>query len=138
MKKPFSCKAVEEVFDNYSEPLKASLLRLRDLILDEAGKLEGVGEIEETLKWGQPSYIPSITKSGTTIRIDKLKQSEDKYALYVHCQTNLLNIYRDLYPETFEFEKNRAVILNATSEFPEEELRHCIGMALTYHLNKKS
>ncbi|MGH1351391.1 MAG: DUF1801 domain-containing protein [Methyloligellaceae bacterium] len=138
MKKPFSCKAVEDVFDGYSKPVRRNLLRLRELIFDEAAKLEGVGDIEETLKWGQLSYLPSVTKSGTTIRIDKVKASEDKYALYVHCQTNLLNIYRDLYSDVFEFEKNRAVLLDVMQPFPEMELRHCIGMALTYHLNKKS
>ncbi len=117
--------------------MRENLLHLRDLIFDEAEKLEGVGEIEETLKWGQLSYIPSVTKSGTTIRIDKLKNSDVKYAFYVHCQTNLLSVYRDLYGDVLEFEKNRAVILDVNKPVPEAELRHCIGMALTYHIDKK-
>jgi hypothetical protein len=64
--------AVGAVFAAYPKPLKAKLLALRRLILDTAATTTGVGALEETLKWGQPSYLTAATKSGSTIRIDRL------------------------------------------------------------------
>jgi hypothetical protein len=94
----FSDPAVDAVFAAYSKPLKARLLALRRLILDTAKKTEGVGELQETLKWGQPSYLTTATKSGSAIRIDRVKASADQYALYFHCQTGLVATFRELYP----------------------------------------
>jgi hypothetical protein len=74
--------AVDAVFSAYPKPLKPRLLALRRLILDTAKKTEGVGALEETLKWGQPSYLTASTKSGGTIRIDRVKASADQYALF--------------------------------------------------------
>jgi hypothetical protein len=49
--------AVDAVFSAYPKPVKAKLLALRRLIFDTAKATEGVGALEETLKWGQPSYL---------------------------------------------------------------------------------
>jgi hypothetical protein len=69
----FADPAVEAAFDAYPKPLKPKLLALRRLILDTARTTSGVGALEETLKWGQPSYLTPETKSGSTIRIDAIK-----------------------------------------------------------------
>jgi hypothetical protein len=129
--------AVEAVFGAYPEPLKAKLLALRRLILDTAAATEGVGELEETLKWGQPSYLTAATKSGSTIRIDRLKASANQYALYFHCQTDLVETFRELYPKQLTTAGNRAILFNADDDIPEAALRHCLGLALTYHLRKR-
>jgi hypothetical protein len=49
-------------------------MQLRMHILDAASETEGVGELEETLKWGQPSYLTKKPKSGRTIRIGREKK----------------------------------------------------------------
>ena len=41
---------VEAVFNSYPENMKSKLLFLRQLIYDTAASIEGIGEIEETLK----------------------------------------------------------------------------------------
>ena len=134
---------VAAVFDGYPAPLKSRLLRLRELILETASQTEGVGELEETLKWGQPSYLTAKTKSGSTIRIDRLKPCGNKagpdgqYALFFHCQTTLADTFRELYPDEFRIERNRAIVFDADDEIPEAALRHCIALALTYHLKKR-
>jgi hypothetical protein len=128
---------VEAVFNAYPKPLKAKLLALRRLILDTAAATKGVGELEETLKWGQPSYLTSATKSGSTIRIDQLKASANQYAVYFHCQTDLVATFRDLYPNELTYAGNRAVIFNADDAIPEAALRHCVALALTYHLRRR-
>lgn len=62
--------AVDAVFKAYPQPAKTRLLALRRLILATAKATRGVGRIEEALKWGQPSYLTTETKSGSTVRID--------------------------------------------------------------------
>ncbi len=69
--------AVEAVFSTYPKPIKAKLLALRRLIFDTAKTTSGVGALEETLKWGQPSYLTTETKSGSTIRIDRVKPADN-------------------------------------------------------------
>jgi hypothetical protein len=133
----FSDPAVDAVFSAYPKPLKTKLLALRRLIFDTAKTTKGVGELEEILKWGQPSYLTTETKSGSTIRIDRVKSSAGQYAVYFHCQTDLVTTFRELYPNELSYSGNRAVILDADDDIPEAVLRHCLGLALTYHLNKR-
>jgi hypothetical protein len=133
----FSDAAVDAVFSAYPKPIKAKLLALRRLIFDTAKSTKGVGALHETLRWGQPSYLTSETKSGSTIRIDQVKSAAHQYAVYFHCQTNLVEIFRELYPTELSFGGNRSIILNAAEQIPEPALRHCVALALTYHLGKR-
>lgn len=134
MKGPaFSDPAVEAVFAAYPKALRAPLLDLRRLIFAAAAETEGVGELIETLKWRQPSYVTERPKSGSTIRIDAVKGRDDHYAMYVHCQTTLVPTFRELYPDDFTFEGKRALIFSTKDKVPREALKHCIALALTYH-----
>jgi len=133
----FAEPAVEAVFNTYPTRLKTRLLALRRLILETASTTAGVGALQETLKWGQPSYLTTATKSGSTVRIDQVKSAPDCYAVYFHCQTDLVETFRELYPTEFTYGGNRSILLNAKDEIPESALRHCIALALTYHLNKR-
>ena len=128
---------MEAVFAAYPAPVRAKLLALRRLIFDTAKATEGVGALQETLKWGQPSYLTPTTGSGSTIRIDQVKPAADQYAVYFHCQTNLVETFRELYP-AFSYSGNRAILLKVADRLPEAELRHCVALALTYHLSKRS
>ena len=130
-----STSAVEAVFESYPKPVKGKLLALRRLILDTAKATRGVGLVEETLKWGQPSYLTPETKSGSTVRIDQVKAEAGQYAVYFHCQTNLVETFRELYPE-LSYGGNRCILLNAGDKVPEAALRHCVALALTYHKRK--
>jgi hypothetical protein len=133
----FSDPAVGAVFDGYPKPLQARLLALRRLIFETAKTTNGVGALQETLKWGQPSYLTPETKSGSTIRIDRVKSTANQYAVYFHCQTDLVETFRELYPTELNFGGNRSILLDATHELPQAALRHCVALALTYHLNKR-
>ncbi|MGO8911898.1 MAG: DUF1801 domain-containing protein [Bradyrhizobium sp.] len=133
----FSDPAVDAVFGAYPRPIKAKLLALRRLIFDTAKATKGVGRLEETLKWGQPSYLTPETGSGSTIRIDRIKSTANQYAVYFHCQTDLVATFRELYPTEFSYGGNRSIVLNAEDKVPEPALRHCLALALTYHLNKR-
>jgi len=132
----FADPAVAAVFKAYPAGMRKRVLALRELVFDVAAKTEGVGPLTETLKWGQPSYLTEETKSGTTVRIDRLKKAGG-YALYVHCQSGLVPRFRDLYGDTFRYEGKRALLFDIDARLPLAELRHCIGLALTHHLRAK-
>jgi hypothetical protein len=131
--KRFADPAVAAVFKAYPPALRKRLMALRDLVFDVAAKTEGVGPLTETLKWGQPSYLTEKTRSGSTVRIDRLKNG-DGYAVYFHCRSGLVPRFRDLYAGTFRFEGKRALLFAPDERLPRRALRHCLGLALTHHL----
>lgn len=127
---------VQVVFDAFADSVKPQLLVLRDLVFETAVKTDAAGEIVETLKWGQPSYLTIRPKSGSTIRLGVGKSGQP--ALFCHCQTSLISEFRDIYPKVFEFEGNRALVLKDGEALPKAELAHCIALALTYHRRKRA
>ena len=133
----FKNPEVFAVFQDYPHEIKSKLLFLRNLIFEVAKKANGVGELEETLKWGQPSYLTSQTKSGTTILIDKVKSGKHDYAMYFNCQTTLVDTFREMFRDEFEYEGNRALLFKTKDKIATEKLKLCISMALTYHLDKR-
>ena len=132
----FADPRVKAAFDATPAQARKRLLALRALILETAKTTDGVGRIEETLKWGQPSYLTPETGSGTTIRIDGVRGDAGRIALYVHCQTRLIEMFRARYADGLAFEGNRAILLDVDAPLPIEPLRHCIRLALTYHARK--
>ncbi len=135
--KAFSDAKVARVFSEYPKDVRQKLSKLRDLIFSTAKRTPGVGALEETLKWGQPSYLTTETKSGSAIRLDAIRAKPGNYALYFHCQTTLLETFKEKFGPTFRYEGNRALIFSTKDKIPEAELRECIALALTYHAKKK-
>ena len=133
----FASSDVQSDFKAYPPAVRSKLLVLRALVFDTARRTPGAGRLTETLKWGQPSYLTEETGSGTTVRIDRLKAG-DGYAIYFHCQSGLLDHFRELYPDTFTFEGKRALRFGLADRLPVRPLRHCIALALTHHLRKKA
>ncbi|MFL2079686.1 hypothetical protein [Marinilactibacillus psychrotolerans] len=58
---------VKNILGNYPDWAQKKLLFIRELILEVASEINGTPEVEETLKWGEPSYL---TEQGSTIRMD--------------------------------------------------------------------
>ncbi len=123
-----------DVFSSYSDDVAKTCLQIRDLIYQVAEELPEVGQITEALKWGQPSYLTEESKSGTTIRLGPVKDRPDYCGVYVHCQTNLIEGFRQAFDDEFEFEKNRAILIPVNRDLPKDALALCIKDALTYHL----
>jgi hypothetical protein len=128
---------VAYVFGGYPADMQAKLFFLRELIFEVAAETPDVGPLEEVLKWGQPSYLTTQTKSGSLIRIDQLKKEPGRYAMFFHCQTNLVETFRSLYADLFAYGGQRSIIFQVEKHVPVEELRQCIKLALTYHLRKR-
>jgi Domain of unknown function (DU1801) len=119
-------------------PARKKLEELHGLVMSTAKNLEGVGKVSEELRWGQPSFLTQETGSGSTIRMDGLRGDPKRVALYFHCQSGLVPQFRELYADKFTFEKDRAILLPVDKPLPRAELAHCISLALTHHLRKKS
>ncbi len=121
---------VKDVFNNYPKSVRNQLLHLRELVLSAAFEIDGLEKLEETLKWGEPSYL---TKNGSTVRMDWKEKNPDQFAIYFKCTSSLVPTFKTIYKGKFEFEGNRAIIFKLNEKIPEAELKHCISMALTYH-----
>ena len=133
----FTDSAVAEVFTAYPPALRKKLILLRNLIFEVAEENKNIGHIEETLRWQQPSYLTSESGSGSTVRIDAVRGNTQSYAIYFICTTGLVDDFKVLYPKPFKFQGNRAMIFDVADQLPIDELRHCISLALTYHLRRQ-
>lgn len=128
---------VAVVFDSYPEEMRAKLLFLRRLIYETAASFQEIGELEETLKWGEPSYLTPKTKSGSTIRIAWKEAQKEQYSIFFKCTANLVPAFKEKFPQTFKFGGDRSINFSLNDDVPEKELKQCIALALTYHHNKK-
>ena len=125
-----------QVFTGYPLRVRATLRDVRDLIYATAAATDGVGPLEETLRWGEPSYLTSKSGSGTTVRLGWKPAMGETCAVHVHCQTNLIATCRQLYPNELRYDGKRSVLLQAGEPLP-DALGHIIELALTYHQNKR-
>lgn len=120
---------VENTFRSYPQDIRDKLFFLRELIFETAKEIGIEKELEETLKWGEPSYLH---KNGSTIRIAWRTSQANQYAIYFHCKTTLVETFKELYP-AFTFENNRAIVFDRDDPIPVNELKHCIELSLNYH-----
>ena len=138
----FASAEIADRFATYPEAVRQRLLELRELIFATAARTPGVGTLVETLKWGQPAYVTTGPKSGTTIRIDLHgadgAAATAQYALYVHCQTDLIARFRGEYEDLLRFEGNRAIVFDVQTEVPAAALERFVAAALRYHVEKRS
>lgn len=118
----------------YAGPLKIDLMRLRQLVLDTATENPVIGLIEETTKWGEPSYAPAKKGIGSSVRIGL--RPDGRISMNFICHTGLVGRFREIYGDRLMFEGNRTIVINPASPLPLDELRHCVAMALTYFRTK--
>jgi hypothetical protein len=121
---------VREVFANYPDFVRDKMQHLRQLVIETAEETEGVSTLEETLKWGEPSFV---TKIGSTLRMDWKPKMPNQYALYFQCTSRLVDTFRFVYDDKFQYEGKRAIIFQLNQKIPIKELKECIKAALTYH-----
>lgn len=121
--------AVNETFKQYPPNARKQLRLIRSLIFDAAKHLS-VNSLVETLKWGEPAYLH---KKGSTVRIAWSPKHPDRVSVYFICSTTLVETFREIYPELFEYDGKRAIHLPVNGEIPTAQLRHCLSLALDYH-----
>mgnify|MGYP003112125051 FL=1 len=125
---------VDAVFANYPGFVRDKMQSLRELVIETAEETEGVYKLEETLKWGEPSFV---TKDGSTLRMDWKEKTPDQYAMYFHCTSRLVDTFRLVFNHKFQYEGKRAIVFQLNQKIPKAELKECIKAALTYHKVKE-
>ena len=120
---------VPEKWEKYPKHIIPKLNKLRALIMETA-KDCNIEEIEEALKWGEPSYL---VKKGSTIRMDWKTKTPDQYAMYFKCTSKLVLTFKEVFGDTFNYETTRAIVFKLEDKLPEHELKQCIAAALNYH-----
>ena len=128
-------KDVQDAFDQLAPEPRKSLLRVRDLIFDTAASTQGVGEIEEALRWGAPAYLTPETRSGSTIRLG-VEKASGQPAVFFNCQTRLVEDFRQQFGDRLKYSKNRAVLLDPAKQLDIRALTACVQAALRYHKTK--
>lgn len=121
---------VESVFAAYPSAVRKKLNALRKLIIETACEVEDIEQLEETLKWGEPSYL---TKYGSTIRIDWKESSPNQYYIYFKCTSKLVPTFKKIFKNAFSFQENRAIIFQMNDVIPKRQLKTCIKTAVQYH-----
>lgn len=126
-------KDVSSKFATYPKQAQAKMRALRTLIIQCAEEL-GIDKLEETLKWGEPSYI---APKGSTIRIDWKEKTPDQYAIYFKCTSKLVPSFMQVFGDRFTYENHRAITFKLSDKIPKKDLGRCIKAALTYHKIKQ-
>ena len=128
---------VAAVFASYPVAIRTELLAIRQLIFETAAAIDGVGPLAETLKWGEPAYLTTVSKSGSTIRLGWARAAPERYAVYFNCKTTLIDTFRAMFPHELAFEGNRAILIDVSRRAPTGPLAACLAAALTYHREKR-
>jgi hypothetical protein len=102
-------------------------------IADEAG----AGPLDESPKWGQPSWRPRKPRTGSTLRLSWSPKSPDTLTAYVDCKSTLAATMADLYP-TLPNDGNRAIALDLRQPLPKDALCHLAALTFTYHRKPRS
>ena len=121
---------VENIFNNYPDSVRRKMLTLREIVIGTAKEIDELSSLEETLRWGEPSFI---SKYGSTIRMDWKPKNPYQYAMYFQCTSSLVPTFKMVFNDVFEFEGKRAIIFQLNKEIPVEALKLCIKAALMYH-----
>ena len=114
----------------YPDFVKDKMDHLRELVQQTAEETPEITQLEETLKWGEPSFL---TKTGSTLRMDWKKKKPDQYQLYFKCTSRLVETFKAVYGNQFDFEKSRAIIFQLDEKVPSTEIKKCIKATLLYH-----
>lgn len=121
---------VNQRFANYPDKVRDQMMFLRELVIETANEIPEIQELEEALKWGEPSFL---TKIGSTLRMDWKAKAPEQYAMYFQCTSQLVDTFKMVYGPLFQYEGKRAIIFQLNQKLPVPELKACIKASLTYH-----
>lgn len=133
MESKVSTQVAQTIVD-YPPEAKVVFSTVRQLVLSVAKETAGLDKTEETLKWGEPSYL---AEGGSTVRMKWTEKQPDEFFLYFDCSSILVETFIELYQDEFNYDGNRAMSFPIGDVVPKDALRHCLSMAMQYHKLKK-
>ena len=125
--------AVAAAIADYPKPARETFHAIRAIVLRAAETSRVVGPLTETLKWGEPAYLTEASKSGSTLRIAWKPAKPEHIGVLLNCRTTLVETMRSIYPEVFDYQANRAVLVRLDAPLPTDALDHCARLTQTYH-----
>ncbi|WP_116218710.1 DUF1801 domain-containing protein [Allomuricauda sp. ARW7G5W] len=125
-----TCPEFKDKLLSYPDFVRGKMQFLRELVLETAIEIPEITNLEETLKWGEPSFL---TRTGSTLRMDWKKKAPEQYQMYFKCTSRLVETFKLVFGDLFTYEKNRAIIFQLEQEIPVLELKKCIKATLIYH-----
>ena len=99
-------------------------------MIETAVELSKISKLEETLKWGEPSFL---TNDGSTLRMDWNEKTPNQYAMYFKCTSRLVETFNSVCESKFKYEGKGVIIFSLNQEIPVDKLKECIKASLTYH-----
>lgn len=120
----------EAKLSSYPDFVRDKMAFLRKLVHETAAEVSEITTLDETLKWGEPSFL---TKNGSTLRMDWKQKAPDQYAMYFKCTSRLVETFKIVYGNQFEYEKSRAILFQLNDNIPTQEIKECIKATLMYH-----
>jgi len=123
---------ISEVVKSYPKSAQRKFQEIRSLVFDVA-EANQLGEVTETLKWGEPSYL---CKTGSTVRIHWRSKTPDSMGIFFNCNTVLIETFKEVFQDSLNYEGNRAVVIPLERQLP-SDVSSCLLMALNYHKLKK-
>jgi len=135
MSAPHLPAPVAAAIADYPEPVRATLLELRELIYRVAARTEGVEAIEEGLRWGQPAFL---TASGTTVRLAAARGDAGAVGVYTSCQTPLVADFARENGALFDYDGVRGIHVPAGENVRETEIGDFLASAFTYKRRGRS
>ncbi len=124
------------IIAQWSAPAQSAAWTCRTLFHDIAAQHD-LGELDETLKWHQPSWRPKRARTGSTLRMGWMPNNPDRLTLFVDCKTDLAARMRDLYPDLPANDGRRALGIDLNAPLPEQALSHLASMTFTYHQKRR-
>ena len=121
---------VIEKYNAFPVDVKEKIFRLRDWLIDVSESLEDVTRIEESLKWGEPSYRSNI---GSTIRFYWSEKRPEIIGMYCQCTSLLIPSIKNTFGNAFLYDGNRGVLLDKNGLWDEEKIKQIMIAALRYH-----
>jgi hypothetical protein len=80
-----------------------------------------------------PRFAAKERVIGSAVRIGWKASDPERVRLLFHCQTTLIDSFRERFAGEFTFEGNRAIVFEKDDVLPNDALAFCIAAALTYH-----
>ncbi len=110
---------------------KSAQIMMRTLIgwIQESAQELGIAEVEQSLKWGEPSFASPI---GSPIRMAYNNKDPQHFSIFFVCTTSLVETFREIYGDQLILVGNRQIKLALNEPLPEETIRHCLRLGLSY------
>ncbi len=124
---------IKTVWNGYPAAAIKQLTAIHGLILAIAEE-KNLGPVTESIKWGEASYQ---VKGGTPVRLDWKSTTPESVQIYCHCQTRLIETFREVYGAQLNFEGKRALVVPNTTDIQQLPLAHCLETAMRYHSVKQ-